>query len=457
VRDFTQGSIVGHLLGTAASVAIGMLAQIAFQLVDLYFVAEVGVAAIAGVIVAGNVILVMAALAQVLSIGTVSLVAHAFGRSDRSDACLIVNQSLVLSAICGLSAMALIILLVRLYMKTMAANEEIAAAGSEFIMWVLPGYVITLPMIVLSAALRGAGIIPQTIFFQILTVVINVFLAPILTAGWGTGMPLGVKGAGLATSISVAIGFSLFMIYCRCKQQWLTLNWRLMRPSARQWQRILTIGIPAGFDFGLFFIYGASVHYVIRDFGAAAQAGFGIGSQVMQLVALPGLAVALAAGPIAGQNFGANDSGRVRKTFGKAVLIGGMAMVVAIAISQCCSRELVAVFSADASAIAAASLFLQLSSWALPAQVLVTSCSGIFQGMGNTMPSMISSAARLVTFIGPVAWIYTIAEFRVEHVWYLSVASLYIQAIVSLWFLRSELKRRLLPSCSGLRVETEYV
>lgn len=455
MRDFTQGAIAGHLLRTAASVAIGMLAQIAFQLVDLYFVTEIGVAAIAGVNAAGNVVFTMAALTQVLSIGTVSLVAHAIGRSDHADGCLILNQSFVLASVCGLTSMAVILLLAEPYLQMVAADQATADAGIEFIHWVLPGYVMTFPMIVLSSALRGAGIVPQAIFFHTLTVVINAFLAPVLIAGWGTGVALGVKGAGLATSISIVVGFVVFVVYFRFAQRWMALRWALMRPNAKQFGRILAIGVPAGCDLVLYFFYVASVQYVIRDFGAAAQAGFGIGSQVMYLVALPGLAIGFAAGPIAGQNFGAKNSERVRETFGKAALIGSAAMAAAICTLQWGASALVALFNADASAVVEAVMFLQLASWALLAQGLVYTCSGIFQGLGNTVPSLISSATRLAAFTVPVAWMYLRPGFRIEYVWYLSVASVTLQAIVSLWFLHVELRRRSLPNSASLTVKVE--
>ena len=59
----------------------------------------------------------------------------------------------------------------------------------------------------------------------------------------------------------------------------------------------------------------AVIYWVIRDFGAAAQAGFGVGQGVMRIIMLPAMAVAFASAPIAGQNFGARKPERVRETF----------------------------------------------------------------------------------------------------------------------------------------------
>src|SRR2546430_15603791 len=85
----------------AVPIAIGMLFQTLYFLVDLYFVARLGDAALAGVSTAGAISFVILALTQMLGAGTVALVSHAVGRKDQADANLVVNQSVLLSPICG--------------------------------------------------------------------------------------------------------------------------------------------------------------------------------------------------------------------------------------------------------------------------------------------------------------------------------------------------------------------
>src|SRR3546814_11511332 len=63
-----------------------------------------------------------------------------------------------------------------------------------------------IPMFVLSAALRGVGDVRTASIAQLVTVALNMVLAPVLIFGWGSGHPLGVAGATLATLISVALG-----------------------------------------------------------------------------------------------------------------------------------------------------------------------------------------------------------------------------------------------------------
>ena len=110
------------------------------------------------------------------------------------------------------------------------------------------------------------------------------------------------------------------VVYFRRLERYVGFDPAQWRPQLRQWKRILNVGLPAGGEFAMIFIFMAVVYYVLRVFGAAAQAGFGIGTRVLGLIQMPALAIALAAGPIAGQNFGAGNAARVRETFVKAAL-----------------------------------------------------------------------------------------------------------------------------------------
>jgi len=75
----THGSIRAHLIGLAAPIAAGIVFQTLYFPVDLYFVAGLGGAAIAGVGSAGNASFMSLALTQVLGVGTVALIAQAVG------------------------------------------------------------------------------------------------------------------------------------------------------------------------------------------------------------------------------------------------------------------------------------------------------------------------------------------------------------------------------------------
>jgi putative MATE family efflux protein len=449
MKDLTQDSIVRNILTMAAPVAIGMLFQTLYLLVDLYFVASLGDAAIAGVGAAGTLMFVVLSLTQVLGVGAVALISQAVGRKDRADANAVFNQSLVLAAVCAAMTLLLGYTFTAQYVRAIAADAATQAAGTTFLYYFLPGFALQFGLVTMGSALRGTGIVKPTMVVQALTVVLNTALAPVLIAGWGTGHALGVAGAGLASSISVGVGVLMLALYFLKLERYVSFDRSLWRPDFGTWKRMLEVGLPAGGEFALMFIYMGVVYWVISDFGSPAQAGFGIGSRIMQSIFMPAMAIAFAAGPIAGQNFGAGHGHRVRETFVKAVLLNVVVMGLVTLLLQWRPELLVAAFTPEAEARQVGADFLRIISWTFLAQGVVFTCSGIFQGLGNTRPSLLSSAVRLTFFVPIAVWLSAQPHFELEQVWYVSVATIVLQACVSVYLLQIQFRTRLVSSGSG--------
>jgi Na+-driven multidrug efflux pump len=190
----------------AAPIVISMLVQIAYQLINLYFVSRLGAEATAGVNAAGSIMFAVSALSNVLATGTAVVIAHSIGGKDRARTNLLFNQSIVLSTVCAAITVMIVLLLIRPYMEMMSREADTVDAGIRYVTWASPAYALLFPMVTLSATLRGAGIIQPAVLIFALTIILNAILAPVFIAGWGIGTALGVEGGGLATSVAVAIG-----------------------------------------------------------------------------------------------------------------------------------------------------------------------------------------------------------------------------------------------------------
>ena len=443
MKDLTDSSIVRNILQMALPIAAGMFFQTLYFLIDLYFVAGLGDAAIAGVGAAGNVMFVVFAITQVLGVGTVTLISHAAGRKDQADANLVFNQSLSLAASCAVFTLGLGFIAGPYYVRTLGASAATAAAGIQYLHWFLPSLALQFAVVSMGSALRGTGIVQPTMIVQVLTVVLNAILAPVLIAGWGTGHPMGVAGAGLASSLALAVGVVMLALYFHRLEKYVGFVRALWRPQMAVWRRLLRVGLPAGGEFLLMFVVMAVLYWVLRPFGADAQAGFGIGMRIMQSMFLPAMAVAFAAAPIVGQNFAAGKFARVRETFALSTLIGSCIMVCMTFFCQWGSAWVLAAFTKDPMAISVGTQYLQIISWNFVANGFVFTCSAVFQGLGNTVPAVVSSTSRLVSFVLPVLWLSTQPHFEMIQVWYISVASVASQAVFSLWLVRRELRLRL--------------
>jgi putative MATE family efflux protein len=441
LNDLTQGSIARHLLSMAVFIGAGLAFQAAYFLIDLYFVSAIGPDAIAGVSAAGNSSFLVMAAAQLVGVGVTSLIARASGRRDTAAAREVFNQSI------GMATAACAITLLGGYAAThfvsraLAADAGSAAAANAYLRAFLPSLGIMFPMVALTSALRGAGVVKPTMLVQTGSVALNAVLAPVLIAGWLTHHPLGVTGAGLASSIASVTAFVVLAALYRRIAPDFTLGWNLLAPRLALWWRIVSIGLPVAGEFAMMFLITTVVYWVIRHAGAPAQAGFGIGSRIMTSIFLPAMAVAFAVAPVAGQNMGARRPERVRATFVQAALIGSGIMACLSVLCHSRPDLLIAVFTRDPAVAAVAAQYLRIVSWNFVAVGLVFVCSGMFQAMGNTVPSFVSSASRVVTYALPAVML--VGQLTLPMLWYMSVASTTLQAVFSLLLLRRELGRRL--------------
>ena len=118
-------------------------------------------------------------------------------------------------------------------------------------------------------------------------------------------------------------------------------------------------------------------------------------------------------------------------------------MLLLTIIAQFSSAAMIRAFSNDWAVIAFGSDYLRIVSVNFIAAGIAFTSSSAFQGIGNTLPPLISSMTRLVLFALPATLLSLHPGFQIRHVWYLSVGSIIFQACLNLLLLRRELQHKL--------------
>jgi putative MATE family efflux protein len=443
MKDMTEGSVTRHLLHMASFMAVSMMVQTLYLLADLYWVGRLGKEAIAAVGLSGNLMMLVLALTQMLGVGTTTVISHAAGRKDQPSAERAFNQSVVLSLVVGLLFAVFSFPLRQQYSQSLSADAPTAAMAVSYLGWFIPALMLQFPLVSLGSALRATGIIKPAVGLQVLSVILNMIFAPLFIFGVGPFPKMGVAGAALATFLSILIANILTIIYFEKSYHYLRFRVAQWRPQLKIWWSMLRIGLPAGAEFALMAVYIVVVYAIIRGFGAAAQAGFGVGARVMQAMFLPVMSVAFAVAPVVGQNFGGRRADRVRQTFYSALGITTGMMVLLTLLSQFAAGAFIRGFSNDPNVISFGSEYLQIISLNFVAMGIVFTSSSVFQGIGNTWPPLISSATRLLFFALPAVILSNLPGFHLKQLWYLSVVSILLQAGVNVLLLRREFRRKL--------------
>jgi putative MATE family efflux protein len=443
MQDLTTGPITRHLLKATSFMLVTMVFQTLYFLIDLYWVGRLGTEAVAGVGIAGNLTFIVLALTQMLGVGTTAVVSHATGRKDHQLALLLFNQSQVLAMVTGVVFLAVGLAVRWPYARAMSADAKTAALAAEYLLWFIPAMALQFALVAMGSALRALGNYKPGMVVSTGTVILNMILAPFLIFGWGTGHPLGVAGAAISSLIAIIVGIAWMATYFLPRTSYLRFELRDWRPQLDAWKRMLAIGLPAGFEFAITAVYLAVVYSITRPFGAAAQAGFGIGMRIIQAGFMPVVALGFSVAPVAGQNFGARQAERVKQTFRDAAWMATAVMLLFAIACHIAPTALVAVFSKDPAVIAVGGEYLRIISWNFVASGLIFVASSMFQAMGNTIPSLVASGTRIALLSLVAFFLARMPDFQLRWIWYLSVATVLVQLTLAMWFLRHEFARRL--------------
>jgi putative MATE family efflux protein len=461
MQDLTSGPLIRHLLKTTSFMLVTMIFQTLYFLIDLYWVGRLGTHAVAAVGIAGNLTFIVLALTQMLGVGTTTVVSHAIGRKDRDGANLNFNQANALAIVTGI-AFLIVGMLVRLpYTRAMSPDPETAGLAAQYLLWFIPAMALQFLLVAGGSALRGVGNFKTGMIVSTGSIIVNAVLAPFLIFGWVTGRAFGVAGAAISSLIAIIVALVWFGAYFVAKDSYLRFVRGDQKPQLALWRKMLSIGLPAGFEFAMMAAYMIVVYSIARPFGAAAQAGFGIGQRVIQAAFMPAVALGFSVAPVAGQNFGARNRQRVVDTFRQAALMVSALMVVLVIVFYFVPGPLIRVFSKDPEVLAVGTEYLRIVSWNFVASGLIFVASSMFQAMGNTIPSLVTSGARILLVAVPAILLSRSPGFQLHWIWYLSVGAVFIQLALSLLLLRREFNRRLTfaaqPKLDGTAIATGLV
>ena len=431
MKDFTKDSLYKHILFMAIPIALNMILQTMTNLVDVYFVGQLGEHALAGVSTSGNINLINMLVTQVLFIGLMAIVSHAIGRKDFKEAKRIYSHGIFYGVTLALGVLVLGELFGELYLNTLVSSEETYLQATHYLFWFVPLLSLQVIYTAFIAPMYAVGLAKPFLYINICAQLLNVCLTPTLIGGVSDVIPaLGVSGAALASFISGVVSLTLALYYLCFVQKSLTIDMHLIRPNWDIFKRVLKIGLPSGATFLIYFINTAAIYWALNQIGSAEQAGFGLGGKVGESLLLPAMAIAFASPSIAGQNYAAGEHQRVRSIFTITSIMTTVILTIVALLCFFIPERLVGLFSDDASVVHVASSYLHYVGLSFPVFGLIFTMSGMFQALGNTLPSLISAVIRMMVFTSTLYFLSSQPYFNMVNVWGLIVFASILQAVI---------------------------
>jgi putative MATE family efflux protein len=444
VRDLTRGSISTNLWVLALPMVLGLLAETALGLIDMFYVGRLSPEAIAAVSMARMISWILLIFAEGMCVATTAMVARFFGAGDRNMSDRVASQSIIVGMASSVGFGLVGFVFSEELLRFVGAEPDVIAVGLTYMRIIFLGSFTMFLLLLCDALLRGAGntVLPMKIFA--FTCFLTAVIDPLLIFGLGPFPRLEVTGAACANVFSRAVGAVLVLYLLSKRTSRVRIVLRELRVDRNIMWRLVKLGIPVTLRLGLWSVADIVLMKVIALFGTAAVASYGIGLRLEAVVFMVGISIAAASAALVGQNLGASQPERAEKSSwaaaGYTTLILG---VVAISYVFAAS-PLIALFTKNPEVIRIGAFYLK-----------ITAASYIFRGVGQVMGSSLNGAGDtisplVVTGISmygvklPLAYILsTQFGWGVTGIWVAIVASYVLYALaMTFWFSTGRWKER---------------
>ena len=431
---------IGKLLMKYAIPAIiAQTASSLYNMIDSVFIGhipEVGAEAISGLATTFPFMNLSVAFGAMVGVGGAAQLSVRLGQRDYNSAKNILGNLVTLNVIVGVVFAAISLVFLDDILRFFGASDTTLPFARDFMKIILYGNVVTHLYFGINAALRASGHPKEAMYATIITVVMNIILAPlfIYVFGWG------IKGVATATILAQCITLTWQVRLLSNPNELLHLQRGIYKLKREIVTGILSIGMSP------FFINVAGCLVVIiinkglRNYGIDGDmsiAAYGIANRVQFIFVMVVLGLIQGMQPIVGYNYGARNHQRVRKALMLTIFWGTAVTTLGFVISEFMPITVAKAFTTDDKLIEMSAWAMRVMSIFMPLIGFQLVTTNFFQFVGKVKKSIFLSLTRQVLLLIPLLLILPLFIGE-KGVWYsmpisdilaalLTVAMLHIQ------------------------------
>ena len=378
---------------------VAMMATSIYNIVDRIFIGKgVGPEAISGVALTLPFMNMGVAFGALVGAGSAALVSIRLGEKRDDEAAKILGNTLTLNLILGITYSALTLFFLEEILLFFGASHNTLPYAKEFMEIILVGNVFLHLYMGFNNIMRASGYPVKAMAVTLVTVFVNVALAPIFIFGFKWG----IRGAAFATFISQFIGFVYTVIHFVSRKSAI----KFMRGTFGLEKRIIidifSIGMsPFVINLGACGIAILINRQLVKYGGDFAVGAFGIVNAMIMCVVLIIVGLSQGMQPIAGFNYGAKQFDRVRTVFRQTVIVATAISTFGFLVSEIFPRQISMAFTTSEEIITPAIFGLRASLLVFPLVGFQIVASNFFQSIGKAKISVFLALSRQVLFLIP--------------------------------------------------------
>lgn len=425
------------LFGMGVPLAISMMIQAVYNIVDSIFVSYLGENALTAVSLSFPIYMLMISVAVGTGIGMNSLISRRLGAKLHDEAEHAAGNGLLVMFLSMLAFVLFGIFGTRPFMQAYTNNPETLEYGVTYLSIILTCSVGMFMQMYCERILQSQGKTFYVMLIQIAGAVFNIIFDPILIFGL-LGFPkLGMAGAAIATvggqMLSMLISFSLIF----SKKNEVRLRAKHLKPDAKVIKNIYAVGGPSIILQAMGTVMTLALNGILIAYTETAVAVFGVYFRVQSIAMMPLFGMTGAAMSIIAFNYGAQNKKRVMRTWRIALTAGIVMMVLMSSIFLLLPDQILSLFNATDEMLRIGRSALTIIPLGLVFASASIVCSVMFQAIGKGTYSMYLSLARQLLVLVPAAWLLSKIFHEVTAVWWaFPIAEVFTIAVALLMFVR---------------------
>ncbi|OZG42335.1 MATE family efflux transporter [Aeromonas sp. A35_P] len=393
------------LLRMTGPMILGIVAILAFNLVDTFFIGMLGTQALAAISFTFPVTFVVTSLAMGLGAGLSAVMGHALGQGKHEEAARITTDNLFLAVLLvTLIAVAGALTIHPLFRLLGASDALIALIYDYMLIWYLTVPMLVLPMVG-NAAIRATGDTKTPSLVMTVAGLVNGVLDPLLIFGIGPFPEWGIRGAAIATSLSWLMAMLVSLYILRHREG--LLRWRLSpRPQLlAHWRALLHVAVPASFTNMLNPLANAVLMTIFAGLGTEVVAAYGAASRVEALLLIVMMALSSVLAPFISQNCGAGNPARAKAALQLCMRFALLFQLSVYALTWLLAPFIADLFSDHPQVVRLIVLYLHLVPIGYGFQGMVMLLASALNGVRASSISFLFNGLRLFVFLLPGAWL----------------------------------------------------
>lgn len=382
---------------------IAMMVTALYNLVDTIFIGQfVGPKGIGALSLAFPVQMLVMGVAGLFGFGAASVVSRSLGAGDKEKAALASGNTLFLSIVAGILTAVLGLVFMDDLLKLLGASENLMGYTREYLSVIMIGSVFITSAMASNNLIRAEGQAKMAMVTMLIGAVVNIALDPLFIIVFD----MGIRGAAIATVISQFLSFAFIMWFFISGKSSLRITAKTLIPDGRLLKEIFTLGFPAFVRQGGMSLLMILVNNSLGHYGGDIYiAAYGVINRLFMFVLMPLFGITQGFQPIAGYNYGAGNSKRVKESVWVSMKVSTIIAVAAFCLLFFLPEFFMSLFSGDEQLISVGVGVLQVIILLIPLISFQIIGATYFQAIGKAFPSFILGMSRQFIFLIPLVLI----------------------------------------------------